>query len=78
MGERQVLWICCCTEHPVGIVKVWDEIEQQWKFYIGTGHGRDLSADIQEIIDWGQKYYDLSLITDFGDKTPPKGASADG
>ena len=67
----EVLWIYTAGELPVGIVKVWDEIEGSWKFYIGTGHGKDLNDDIQEIVDWGSKYYSLDFITQFGSLAPP-------
>ena len=59
----EALWLNCTTERPVGIVKTFDEIEGCWKYYIGTGIGRDLDEDIQLIMDWGSKYYDLGFIT---------------
>ena len=60
-----VLWICATGDHPVGIVKIYDEIEQRWKYYIGTGDGRDLDADVRKILVMGQKFYSLDHIMDF-------------
>lgn len=62
---NEVLWLCTTGEHPVGIVKQYDEHEQRWKYYIGTGNGRDLEADVQRILLTGQKYYSLAHIVDF-------------
>ena len=74
MDVVQVMWLHTSGDRPVGIVKVWDEIEERWKFYIGTGYGRDLDEDVQEIMDWGQKFYDLGFLTEFADMAPPKWA----
>lgn len=60
-----VLWLCATGNHPVGIVKLYDEIEQRWKYYIGTGDGNDPAADIQKILAKGQKSYSLDHILDF-------------
>lgn len=70
--RREVLWIYIAGELPVRIVKVWDKIEERWKFYIGTGHGKDRDVDVQEIIDWGQKQYNLDFIAWFGSLEPPE------
>lgn len=67
----EVMWICTTGEHPVGLVKVYDEIEKRWKYYIGTGNGRDLYEDVQLIIDCGQKYYSLGFITAFEEAKAP-------
>ena len=61
----EVLWICTTGVHPVGIVKKYDEIEECWKFYIGTCRGYDLDEDVQQIIDFGQKFYSLDFIAEF-------------
>lgn len=65
MKDIQVMWLCACTIRPVGIVKAFDEIEQRWKFYIGTGYGRDEAEDIQAIMDCGQKFYNLDFLVEF-------------
>ena len=62
MNNAHVLWLCTCTDRPVGLVKVFDEIEQRWKFYIGTGYGQDVNLDVQAIIDWGQKFDNLDFF----------------
>ena len=59
-----VLWVCTCCKHPVGIVKVYDLIEERYKYYIGTGNGFDEDQDIQMIIDFGQKFYDINFIAE--------------
>lgn len=63
--EPEILWLCCSGEHPVGLVRQFDSIEQRWKYYIGVGDGEDLDNDIQTILDWGQTFYDLNFIADF-------------
>lgn len=82
MERIEVLWICTCMDKPVGIVKAWDGIEDCWKFYIGVGEGRDIDEDIKLIMDWGQKFYSLDFIGEFGglwkwipvsEKKPPVG-----
>ncbi len=65
MNNARVLWLCTCTDRPVGLVKVFDEIEQRWKFYIGTGYGQDVNLDVQAIIDWGQKFDNLDFLVRF-------------
>lgn len=72
MNNAHVLWLCTCTDRPVGLVKVFDEIEQRWKFYIGTGYGQDVDLDVQAIIDWGQKFYNLDFLVRFS-KTAEEG-----
>lgn len=63
-----VLWLCATGNHPVGIVKLYDEIEQRWKYYIGTGNGKDPAADVQMILAKGQKSYSLDHIMEFWEK----------
>lgn len=63
--RTEVLWIHTSGETPVGIVKAWDEIEERWKFYIGTGLGYDLDEDVQMIIETGTKYLSLDHIRAF-------------
>lgn len=60
-----VLWLCATGNHPVGIVKIYDEIEERWKYYIGIGNGNDPAADVQMILAKGQKSYSLDHILDF-------------
>lgn len=67
----EVMWICTTGEHPVGIVKVYDEIEKRWKYYIGTGNSRYIDEDVQLIIDRGQMYYGLNFITAFEEAKAP-------
>lgn len=68
MERAEVMWIHTCGEHPVGIVKAWDPIEERWKFYIGTGMGFDIDEDVQRIIETGNKYYSLDFILRFAGK----------
>lgn len=68
----ETLWICTTGERPVGIVKGWDEIEERWKFYIGTGDGRDLDEDIRLIMELGRKFHTLEFISAFGSLEPPE------
>lgn len=70
MSEPVVMWLCCTGQHPVGLVKRYDDIEGRWKYYIGTGNGVDQDEDIQLILDWGQKFYDLQFIADFAENEP--------
>lgn len=65
MSKTQVMWLCCTGEHPVGLVKRYDEIEQRWKYYIGVGDGHDLDADVAKILAMGQRYYSLAGIASF-------------
>lgn len=73
MENKQVLWLCCTDDRPVGLVKVWYEEEQCWHYYIGTGKGRDIDEDVERIINCGQKFYELGFIQEFcKDKRPEK------
>lgn len=65
MSKTQVMWLCCTGEHPVGLVKRYDETEKRWKYYIGVGDGRDLDADVSKILAMGQRYYSLAAIASF-------------
>ena len=51
----------------VGIVKKYDPYDHKWYYYIGTGLPGSFSeaADIQYILDWGQRYSSLDFISDF-------------
>lgn len=40
----------------LGIVKVFDEITKETKFYIGAGNGRDEGRDAGLILQWGAKF----------------------
>lgn len=53
MSQPEVMWLCTCTETPVGIVRQYDGYEGRWKYYIGTGMGRDIDEDMQLILDFG-------------------------
>ena len=64
MTKVNVMWLCT-TGKPVGIVRGYDEIEGRWKFFIGTGEGHDLDEDVQLIIDFGQKFYNMDFLKDF-------------
>lgn len=66
-SQTEVLWLCCTDDRPVGLVKKYDDTEGRWKYYIGTGRGRDLDEDVQMILDFGQKFYSLKFIADFMD-----------
>lgn len=68
MSHIEVMWLCCSGEHPVGLVKAYDEIEGRWKYYIGAGDGRDINTDVSNIMALGQKYYSLACITAFEEK----------
>lgn len=63
----EVLWVCTCQNVPVGIVKRKDEITGKTVFYIGVGLGcmTPHDVDVQHILDWGQKYEDVSFIRQF-------------
>ena len=65
MDRVEVLWLSTAQRHPVGIVRAFDQIEKCYKFYIGSCSGVGLDEDIKEIIDWGQKFYNLDFLLDF-------------
>lgn len=63
MGNKiDVLWLHSSQHGPIGIVKCYDDIEERWKYYIGIGQGYDEQTDVQYIINYGTKYYDLGMI----------------
>ena len=70
MSQPEVMWLCTCTELPVGIVRQYDGYEGRWKYYIGTGMGRDIDKDVQLILDFGQKFYSLDFLLDFAGRPP--------
>ena len=70
MKRTEVLWLCTCTELPVGIVRQYDEIEGCRKYYIGNGYGIDPDEDVQFILDWGQKFYSLDFLLEFAGRPP--------
>ena len=72
MENIQVLWLCCVDDRPVGLVKAWDEYEQRWIYYIGTGRGRDLNEDVERIMECGQKFYELDFIQEFCEEKRPE------
>lgn len=51
-------------------MKAYDEYEGQWNFYIGVGNGKDLDADVEMILLFGQKYHNLDFIKVFAQETP--------
>lgn len=61
-NKTEVLWLHSSEYGPIGIVKQYDAIEERWKYYIGIGQGYDEQADVQQIINYGTKYYDLGMI----------------
>ena len=73
METKKVLWLCCVDDRPVGLVKLWDQDEECWHYYIGTGKGRSMDEDVERIINCGQKFYELGFIQEFcKDKRPEK------
>lgn len=76
-----VLWLSTCQERPVGLVKAFDPVTGnrpaagRWTYYAGIGHGWDEAADVREILAWGQKYEDLSVLQAFLAETEPPGCS---
>lgn len=48
----------------MGIVKAYDTITEEYKYYIGFGRGLSEEEDIKEILAWGTKYKeeDFKLI----------------
>lgn len=66
--NAEVMWITSLTG-LIGIVKRFDEIEGCWKYYIGCGNGRDMDEDIQQIVDYGRKFYSLDFIATFQEDT---------
>lgn len=55
----------------MGLVKAFDPAAGSWKFYAGIGRGWDEAADVREILAWGQKYEDLSVLQAFLAETEP-------
>lgn len=74
MNNITVMWLCCTGEHPVGLVKAFDETEKRWKYYVGVGNGHDEAEDVQMILDWGQRYSSLAGIAAFEEYVPGHGA----
>lgn len=70
-----VLWLSTCQERPVGLVKAFDPAAGRWTYYAGIGRGWDEAADVREILSWGQKYEDLSVLQAFLAETEPPGCS---
>jgi hypothetical protein len=40
----------------MGIVKAYDTITEEYKYYIGFGRGLSEEEDIKDILGWGTKY----------------------
>lgn len=66
-----VLWLSTCQERPVGLVKAFDPAAGRWTYYAGIGRGWEEAADVREILSWGQKYEDLSVLQAFLAETEP-------
>lgn len=62
-----VLWLHTGGMAAVGIVKKYDPYDHKWYYYIGTGLPGSFSeaADIQYILDLGQKYSSLTSFLIF-------------
>lgn len=71
-----VLWLSTCQERPVGLVKAFDPAAGSWTYYAGIGRGWDEAADVREILAWGQKYEDLSVLQAFLAETEPPASGA--
>lgn len=71
-----VLWLSTCQERPVGLVKAFDPVTGSWQFYAGIGRGWDEAADVREILSWGQKFEDLSVLRAFLAETEPPASDA--
>ena len=77
-----VLWLSTCQERPVGLVKAFDPVTgdrpatRSWTYYAGIGRGWDEAADVREILAWGQKFEDLSVLQAFLAETEPPASDA--
>lgn len=60
----------------MGLVKAFDPVAGSWQFYAGIGRGWDEAADVREILAWGQKYEDLSVLQAFLAETEPPASGA--
>ena len=40
----------------MGIVKTYDTVTEEYKYYIGFGRGLSEKEDIKDILGWGTKY----------------------
>jgi hypothetical protein len=69
---RDIIWLTKGQRHPVGLVKAYDDVEQAWKYYIGSGNGWSEDMDIQRIMDWGQKYDSLRWIAELEEQPKPR------
>lgn len=71
-----VLWLSTCQERPAGLVKAFDPATRSWTYYAGIGRGWDEAADVREILAWGQKFEDLSVLQAFLAETEPPASDA--
>ena len=71
-----VLWLSTCQERPAGLVKAFDPATGCWTYYVGIGRGWDEAADVREILAWGQKFEDLSVLQAFLAETEPPASGA--
>lgn len=60
----------------MGLVKAFDPVAGSWQFYAGIGRGWDEAADVREILSWGQKFEDLSVLQAFLAETEPAASGA--
>ena len=47
----------------MGIIKAYDTIIEEYKYYIGFGRGLSEEEDIKEILAWGTKYSEENFKT---------------
>ena len=53
MSEIVNCWWFSTTDETIGIVKVYDNITQEEKFYIGVADGIDEAVDMENIRKFG-------------------------
>lgn len=83
-----VLWLSTGQGVNVGLVKAFAPVTGfdpvtgsrpaagRWQFFVGIGRGRDEAADVREILSWGQKYEDLSVLRAFLAEAEPPASDA--
>lgn len=58
-------WYTPMMGDVIGIIKTYDEITKETKFYIGTGIGADEEVDAEFIKKFGDKFYPEMFNPDF-------------
>ena len=58
-------WYTPAMGDVIGIVKVYDDITQETKFYIGNGLGVSEESDAEYIKNFGDKFYPEMFNPDF-------------